>query len=463
MSATLFSPQESVQNRKTVLGTILGIAVLVYEFGDRPNVYTPLTAILAFISFVFATLLILRPQKNLFWAGTAAALTGQIVSVIPMINNHSTLFAALGVTILVSLASNRFLPKGDIGNWFARSEPFLRLVFLMGYGSAAISKLNSGFFDSTISCANSMAKEVYAWFPMILPLFDWSGLPYIVAATELFVFLGLIFKVTRPWAISIAVLFHFALSLNLTSAALAFNPALFATLPLFLTQQATDNLVVVGRTIQNRITRNLKSFQIGVIAFVVIGYIFFFLIPLGSMQYYTRFLVTTFFSLIMIAVLIGSALGWRKVALSDRLTGVPGVLAWVTVAVLALNSASPYLGGKTGSTFTMYSNLKVEGGVSNHFFIPRLPIKTPQDDLVEIKYSSHQKLMSFKANGEKVNWLVLQQLAKKLPDESVAYVRNGKTYQVAHMGEDKALMNMDPIAGTLFWYRYVPDDGRCEW
>ena len=463
MSTALFSPQESIQNRKAVLGTILGIAVLVYEFGDRPNVDTPLTAILAFISFVFATLLILRPQRNLFWAGTAAGLTAQIVSVIPMINNHSTLFAALGVALLVSLASNRFSPKGDIQNWFARSEPFLRLVFLMGYGSAAIAKLNAGFFDSTVSCANSMAKEVYAWFPLILPIFDWTVLPYIVAAAELFVFVGLIFKVTRPWAISIAVLFHFALSLNLSSAALAFNPALFATLPLFLTQKATDNLVVVGRTIQNRITRHLRSFQIGVVAFIVIAYAFFFLVPLSNLQYYSRFLITTIFSLTMIAILIGSSLGWRKESLSDRLTKVPGILAWVTVAVLALNSASPYLGGKTGSTFTMYSNLKVEGGVSNHFLIPRLPIKTQQDDLVEIKYSSHQKLMSFKENGEKVNWLVLQQLAKKLPDASVSYVRDGKTYQVAHMGEDPALMNMDPIAGNLFWYRYVPDDGRCEW
>lgn len=41
-----------------------------------------------------------------------------------------------------------------------------------------------------------------------------------------------------------------------------------------------------------------------------------------------------------------------------------------TVALALLNSVSPYLGIKTQATWTMFSNLRVEGGVSNHFLIP---------------------------------------------------------------------------------------------
>jgi len=42
----------------------------------------------------------------------------------------------------------------------------------------------------------------------------------------------------------------------------------------------------------------------------------------------------------------------------------------VTLVLAALNGACPYLGLKTQSTWSLFSNLHVEGGVSNHLLLP---------------------------------------------------------------------------------------------
>jgi hypothetical protein len=111
----------------------------------------------------------------------------------------------------------------------------------------------------------------------------------------------------------------------------------------------------------------------------------------------------------------------------------------------------------------MYSNLQVERGKSNHLFLPRLPIETQQNDLVEIVYSSNTKLKRLKSEGKLIPWIGMQQFAKTMQNDSVSYIRNGKTYQVAVIGEDPALNSLDPVFGNLFWYRYVPINGSCQW
>ena len=46
------------------------------------------------------------------------------------------------------------------------------------------------------------------------------------------------------------------------------------------------------------------------------------------------------------------------------------VVAWLAAGLAGLNALAPYLGLKTVATWTMFSNLRVEGGRTNHMFIP---------------------------------------------------------------------------------------------
>ena len=65
----------------------------------------------------------------------------------------------------------------------------------------------------------------------------------------------------------------------------------------------------------------------------------------------------------------------------------PGLL--IIPALLFANGLMPYLGLKTETSFAMYSNLRTEGGYSNHWLLPAsLQIWDYQRDLVKIHRTS---------------------------------------------------------------------------
>lgn len=448
--------------RKSFLGTIWGISLILYEIGDDSAMGKGWSWPASMLVFALASILIFKPKKDWVWLILGFAVPIQILLQLPMIKNHAAFFAVFSVAIAVSYLTSKFSRKNPTNNWLERNEPFLRVIFLLGYGAAAISKLNTGFFDYTISCANSLAVEVFTWLPFQIPFTTFAWLPYLVAATELFVFIGLIFKVTRPWAIALAAVFHLALSLNPTSAAIAFNPALYSMLVLFLNPSATQTLTFKFREFthhRNRLTSIALLSSIALLA----TFIFFKLFPLAKYMMIPSFTLRILYSLAMVVILIYGSLKFRKSELETRGLAIPSFFAAITVAVIVLNAASPYLGGKTGATFTMFSNLRVEGGKSNHFFIPRLPVESAQDDLVEIKDSTNKTLKAISDHKELITWITFQQVVASSPAGSVTYVRNGKEVTEPDLSQSDILVSYDPFWGSILHYRVVPIAGTCAW
>jgi len=97
-----------------------------------------------------------------------------------------------------------------------------------------------------------------------------------------------------------------------------------------------------------------------------------------------------------------------------------------------LSCLSPYVGLKTESSITMFSNLHTEGGETNHLFFPAPPyIFNYQRDLVTIIESSSPWLMR---HARKENLLVLFSLKEYLrqnPQHWVTYTLNGQTIRKA--------------------------------
>ena len=80
--------------------------------------------------------------------------------------------------------------------------------------------------------------------------------------------------------------------------------------------------------------------------------------------------------------------------------------------MLVANSLSPYLGLKTESAFTMFSNLQTESGRWNHAFIPEAVRVFPyQDELVRITVSNDRALEQRSRDG---TWLVRFELERYL-------------------------------------------------
>ena len=71
-------------------------------------------------------------------------------------------------------------------------------------------------------------------------------------------------------------------------------------------------------------------------------------------------------------------------------------IIWAMPALLVLNGMSPYLGLKTETSFSMFSNLRTEGKQPNHLFVPSwIKLTALQDDLVEVSASDNRVLQDY--------------------------------------------------------------------
>jgi hypothetical protein len=141
------------------------------------------------------------------------------------------------------------------------------------------------------------------------------------------------------------------------------------------------------------------------------------------------------------------------------------VLAYAALVLIQLaNISAPYLGIKTTGSFVMYSNLQTEGMKSNHFLIPRLPVKTLMDDPVEIVDSSNRALRAIAERGDLVSWHELRRDLSRDPEASVSYRRNGVLHVHEHARENPELITRDFWTHKLVGHRtFDPKRASCRW
>ena len=124
-------------------------------------------------------------------------------------------------------------------------------------------------------------------------------------------------------------------------------------------------------------------------------------------------------------------------------TARPGIL-WAMLALAVINSASPYLGFKTSTNVAMYSNMRTEGDLNNHLFMPTLSLFDYQRDLIEIVDSNSAAISAMKTHkarygfeGQEFEVLIpyfeLRRAVSSDPTDNleVTYIRNGemRTFQ----------------------------------
>jgi hypothetical protein len=170
-------------------------------------------------------------------------------------------------------------------------------------------------------------------------------------------------------------------------------------------------------------------------------------------------------------------------------------LAWVIPAIAAVNGATPYLGLKTVANYSMFSNLRTEGGVTNHLIVPAraLALASYQDDLARVAYVLRRPpapwpfWVRFRGGDRWVRrnsrWVSelpnarvpFAELRRTLQlwreigfsDVSVSYERNGRHRLVEDAFADPELMQPLPVwERTLMAFRAVDEDGlasSCRW
>jgi hypothetical protein len=177
--------------------------------------------------------------------------------------------------------------------------------------------------------------------------------------------------------------------------------------------------------------------------------------------------VPALFTIWMLAMRAGKP-GWRSGA--ELLRPYHAIYA-IPLALVVLNGALPYLGLKTETSFSMFSNLRTEGGSSNHLIVRRpLRLGTYQDDLVAIVASSDPELRRVAEAGFRLPYFEFRSyLSRKLragvPDLEVTYRRGGAERSIRFPLDDPALSRPDPwLPRKLLYFRPVaPEDrGVCQ-
>ena len=341
----------------------------------------------------------------------------------PFISNHWLFTGLVNLTLLQAYARLAWARRTfavEPGTLYRTFAPIVRLELIILYFFAVFHKLNADFLDPQTSCA----VHFYAAQLQSLPFALAGAVPiYLTLAVEATIPLLLCWAPSRNAGILLGLLFHAAVGFNPISEFYNFSSMIFALLFLFASLRLdagwpTRRLFESARW--EDMSFSGKSFL--AVGAVIVG--LGLLVALNNLVAAPAELVLPLWglysaALILLFVLLPKASPTRP-AFSFR--------PWPVLLVpllTGLNGCSPYLGLKTETAFAMYSNLRTEGGQSNHLLVPAgVQVFGFQRDLVEIKDSSSGFLASLARRKLMLPFFEVRALLQQHPNTSLTYERH---------------------------------------
>jgi hypothetical protein len=419
-------------------------AHIVHVWHQDANLVLNLPASIgSLITLAAAVALLLRPTSQVTLGALAAAQLVAFGIQFPFVANHWTIAAFVNTGILVALLSRRL--AHDERPAVYRFAAFARTAFLIAYGAAALAKLNDTFLSPAHSCALSTLDAIDALF----------GLPFVdspairgavigaVVATELAVPLLLLVPRLRVAGIALAAVFHLALAITPVVVVMDFTLIVLALVVLFAPPDFDTRVRADVQRFGSRRLGVLVGAARRPLMLVLIGVILVGAVGRAELLGRETWAILTWGSFtvfgVLVSIVVLSVLVTYRGQPSEQLLGARegmGGAQTVVVVLMTLNALSPYLGFKTTSSFTMFSNLRTEAGGTNHLFIPRLGLGGYQDDLLEISESDDRVLQARVDDGQ---WLTTHEVRRRLslnPEASAEFVQVGTTGQAATTWED---------------------------
>jgi hypothetical protein len=364
-----------------------GVAVVAHVVGNAGQPDIPsFVGVINLVLGLSGVLLIFRPLRPLLVV-SAAMVAVSVVAEMPVTGNHWLLAALGGLAIVIA------------GGTFDKFAPALRLIFLVFYFCAAFAKLNSAFFDPSVSCAVFFTNQfLNSWMlPTVSAAsFGARSVVWAAAIIELSIVPLLLIRRTRNLGVLLAMGFHGLISLDLNQHFYDFTAVLIGYLILFLPDTVPRRLEAFLGRVQSRAMPLAMGL---VLSFLVV------VASLPTMQGSQLILQTAPFILwspIWLGLFGSFLLDNSPGALLKFRTGTAlGLIVALTVA----NGLTPYAEIKTGFGFNMYSNLLTAAGESNHLVIRKTwPLRNGYQDPVKILstddpgldlYREHRYLIAF--------------------------------------------------------------------
>lgn len=372
----------------------------------------------------------------------------------PLLGNHWLLAGFVDLAIVLALVTGllrgRVADPGDLAN---RLFPAARLCLLGFYGFAAFAKLNSAFFDRTVSCATyyfTESTDSLGLTPLQLGGTAWLQRAVILGtvAVELSIPVLLVVRRTRSAGVVLGLVFHTVLALDRAHQFFDFSSTLAALFVLFLPPLAGSwvvervgsmraRLALRHERLPARVHLALVALPVAVGVLLVIDVITLELaVDVGwwSWQLYALGLI----------VLTGALLRQLRSPSPHQLRPHHALFALVPLLVV-FNGLTPYLELKTGYGWNMYSNLRTVDGESNHLLVRRsLPLTDEQEDVVTILDTSSSALGRYAANGYGLTWRQLRSYLAQHPRVSITYQHGAETVSLRHASDRPELVEPVP-------------------
>ena len=382
-------------------------------------------------------------------------------TLLPLVPNHVFFEMIVHLTLLAAVLvclSKRFYEAKSIGQEkgvfsakvFSLVRPFVITELILLYLFTVVHKLNTDFFNPAVSCAVSMHHEVAQLFPGV-PEGAWTWWPTIIGTIVIELAIPLLFvsRRTRQIGVLLGLGFHLFLALHPHGGIYSFTGLLFTLYYLFLPERAASWLLTsLGRIpllfrmlgkasilsgfavaiyLQLEAARDLQPFEY----LNSIGFAFWLPVAMTVALSY------------LIAVLMSKSLWSGRAGDLDEcksisdLSGFRGkACLWLFPALVFINGCCPYLGLKTTTAFAMFSNLRTEGGQSNHFFIGDMAIVGFQKDLVQVLDSNDLNFQELVLSGDLIPWFEFRRMASTSENEDaeITILRNGSLFQLTRGG-----------------------------
>jgi hypothetical protein len=285
---------------------------------------------------------------------------------------------------------------------FQLFAPALRISVVILYFYAVFQKLNTDYINVEVSCGIHMMEGIYGRLP-IFPMNDFVKFASMWGILVLEIIIPILFLIqkTRTLMLFIGLVFHLLLALSKGHASVgSFSVMLYSFFFLFTPMDFTARLQDVLQQFFKQVLSG-KNFYLfisaifGVLAVIIFSFL------------YKNIITASFVAFLCWLLIISSLLSYimlkyrLKQASSLALYRSPQPVLYIIPIIFFFNGLCPYLGIKTHHSFLMYSNLRVEGGRDNHFFIPaNTKLTNLVSDLVTVKDSDIEPLEKYKNNSE---------------------------------------------------------------
>jgi hypothetical protein len=439
--------------------------------------------------YPWAIVLLLKPER--IWAiATFALVHAALLSLhLPSMANHSVLALLVDGCLLIGCWRARRSAPIDRGRqlWQSVQGP-IRATVAVIYALTILHKLNTSFFDWQVSCAVTQVAKMFRMHgfqpPADMSVFAFNI--YLTLIFELAIVVLLLWPRFSHLGALIGLVFHTGLA---WARFFDFATVVLSLYLFFLPWERVEANM-------QRIPRWAGAcFAIGLVLLSATSFFFHeirespFIVGGPDMSLQADTLICLFWTLMVWPILLPV---FSRGAGSYRHGWTGAALAWIVPVVALCNGLTSYLGLKTVANYSMFSNLRTEGGMTNHLLIPpgRFFVAGYQDDLVRVEAFEGVRPRGAPwwirlAGGRRIRprWLsegpgvrvpfaelrrtVQLWKAAGFVQVSISYERQGRRHQWADAFSDPELMLPMPLwERKLMAFRAVQDDGEpctCRW